>query len=134
MRSLACFVALLSALFASSAAQSNFSTHTVLAGNFQPPQIFKNVNLLRNINLEKSYIKETINVVIENIDDKPQVEYLIPFKADLIGKVGGLEVRYKKDPEKPPFSVALSQYDSSRLVVFALDMPMEVRVLIRYHQ
>lgn len=58
----------------------------------------------------------TINVIIENIDTNAQTDYYIPFKTELIGKIGGLEVRDKKDPEKPPFGVEITQYDSYRLV------------------
>lgn len=76
--------------------------------------MFKNVNLLRNINLEKGYIKERINVVIENTDAKQQSEYYIPFKSEVIGKVGGLEVRDKKDPEQPKFQTEVVEYDPYR--------------------
>lgn len=76
--------------------------------------MFENVNLLRTITLEKGYIKETINVVIENVDAKPQDEYYIPFKAELISKVGGLEVRDKKAPETPKFRTEIVEYDTYR--------------------
>lgn len=90
------------------------SSHIILPDNFKPPQIFQNVNLLRNINLEKGYIKERINVVIENTDEKPQNEYYIPFKTEVIGKVGGLEVRDKNDPVKPKFQTEVVEYDPYR--------------------
>ncbi|KAF3939351.1 hypothetical protein ABW19_dt0205844 [Dactylella cylindrospora] len=45
------------------------------------PQVFKNTNLLRTIDGSKGYIKETIAVIIENISDKPQTEYYIPFSV-----------------------------------------------------
>lgn len=86
----------------------------ILPKNFKPPQVFKNVNLLRNINLEKGYIREVVNVVIENIDAQPQNEYYFPFKADLIGKVGGLEVRDKKNSEKQTFASEIVEYDPYR--------------------
>ena len=87
------------------------SSHQILPDNFKPPQVFKNANLLRNINLEKGYVKETVNVVIENIDKQEQDTYYIPFKAEVIGKVGGLEVTDKKDQEKPAFLSELVEYD-----------------------
>ena len=99
-------------------ADSNLSTplssHQILPDNFKPPQVFKNANLLRNINLEKGYARETVNVVIENIDAKEQDTYYIPFKAEAIGNVGGLEVRDKKDPETPAFRSEVVEYDPYR--------------------
>ena len=53
-------------------------------------------------------------MVIENTDSKPQSEYYIPFKAEDIGKVGGLEVRDKKDPEKPAYLSETVEYDPYR--------------------
>ena len=76
-----------------------------LQGDFKPPQVFKNVNLLRSTNLEKSYVRETINVVIENVDKQPQSEYYLPFPYETMGKVGGLEVRDKKNVEKGKFRI-----------------------------
>lgn len=93
---------------------SPLSSQIILPTNFKPPQVFKNVNVLRNINLEKGYVKETINVVIENTDAKPQDEYYIPFKADVIGKVGGLEVRDKKDSQKSKYKAEIVEYDPYR--------------------
>ena len=99
-------------------ADSNLSTplssHQILPNNFKPPQVFKNINLVRNVNLQKGYARETVNLVIENTDSKPQDEYYIPFKAEEIGKVGGLEVRDKKDPEKPAFISDTVEYDPYR--------------------
>lgn len=121
MRLLPCFAASLFLLLTSSAAYSNLSiplsSHNILPSNFKPPEVFKNVNSLRTINLEKGYIKVTINVVIENVDTNSQTEYYIPFKTDVISKVGGLEIRDRKDPGKPPFAVDITQYDPYRLVV-----------------
>ena len=110
--------ACLCSIIASTVADSNLSTplssHQILPNNFKPPQVFKNANLLRNINLEKGYVRETVNVVIENIDAKEQDTYYIPFKAEAIGNVGGLEVKDKKDPEKPAFRSEVVEYDPYR--------------------
>ena len=118
MRSLIAFAACVYSILTNTAADPNLSTslssHQILADNFKPPQIFKNANLLRNINLEKGYVRETVNVVIENIDSKEQDTYYIPFKAEAIGNVGGLEVRDKKDPDKPPFRSEVVEYDPYR--------------------
>lgn len=121
MRLLTCFAASLSFLLTSSAAHSNLSiplsSHNILPNNFKPPEVFKNFNSLRTINLEKGYIKVTINVVIENIDTDAQTDYYIPFKTEVISKIGGLEIRDRKDAGKPPFSVDITQYDPYRLVM-----------------
>lgn len=118
MRSLTLFGACLCSTIITTAADSNLSTplssHQILPDTFKPPQVFKNVNLLRNINLEKGYVRETVNVVIENIDAKDQDTYYIPFRAEAIGNVGGLEVRDKKDPEKPVFRSEIAEYDPYR--------------------
>lgn len=112
------FVLLAASLFLSSvgyADDSNLtdplSSHQILPASFKPPEVFKNVNLVRNINLEKSYVRETVNVVIENTDSRPQNQYYFPFDADTIGKVGGFEARDKKDASKPPFLTEVVEYD-----------------------
>lgn len=118
MRSLTLFAAFLCSILTTTAADSHvsqpLSSHKILPDNFKPPQVFKNANLLRNINLEKGYVRETVNVVIENIDAKEQDTYYIPFNAEAIGNVGGLEVRDKKDPEKPAFRSEVVEYDPYR--------------------
>lgn len=78
------------------------------------PQVFKNVNLVRNTNLEKGYVRETVNVVVENVDKQPQSQYYIPFSTDLVDKIGGLEVRDKKAPEKGRFAVEAVEPSSSK--------------------
>ncbi|KAI9673925.1 MAG: dolichyl-diphosphooligosaccharide--protein glycosyltransferase subunit 1 [Caeruleum heppii] len=99
-----------------SAADSNLTqpltSRTILPSTFKPPQVWKNVNLVRNINLDKSHPKEQINLIIENTDVKPQDEYFLPFEAGLIERVGGLEVRDKKDPEKGVFEAQIVEYDT----------------------
>ncbi len=111
---LAAYVALFSAsISADSNLSEPLSSQQILPDNFKPPQVFQNVNLLRNTNLEKGYVRETVNVVIENIDSKPQTEYYIPFSVDVVGNVGGLEVRDKKTPG-PSFKTELVEYDPYR--------------------
>lgn len=89
-------------------------SRNILPSTFKPPQHFRNVNLVRNINLDKSYARETVNVVIENIDKGAQSEYYIPFEQGTIGRVGGLEVRDKKDPEKGGFLTEVAEVDPYR--------------------
>ena len=89
-------------------------SRNILPSTFAPPKHFRNVNLVRNVNLEKSYPRETINVVIENIDKAAQMEYYIPFEQGTLGRVGGLEAKDKKEPEKGPFAVEVVGIDTSR--------------------
>jgi len=88
----------------------------VLPSTFTPPQVFKNANLVRLTNLDKAYPRETINVIIENIDSQPQSEYYLPFETDLISKIGGFEARDKKAPEKGTFKVEVVGFDTERWV------------------
>ena len=90
------------------------SSRQILPATFKPPKVFKNTNLVRSVNLEKGYVKESINVVIENIDSSPQSEYYIPFDPETIGRVGGLEIRDKKDASKPPFQVEVAEWEIER--------------------
>ncbi|TVY35977.1 Dolichyl-diphosphooligosaccharide--protein glycosyltransferase subunit [Lachnellula subtilissima] len=73
----------------------------ILPSTFRPAQNFKNANLVHIINLEKSYPKESINVVIENVASTPQDEYFIPFTSQQMATIGGLEVKDRKNPESP---------------------------------
>ena len=118
MRSLPLFSSCLAALASVACAELNLSqpllSKQVLPSTFKPPQVFKNVNLVRSTNLDKSYPRETINVIIENIDSKPQSEYYLPFESSLISKVGGLEVKDKKDAEKGSFKVEVVGLDEQR--------------------
>ena len=91
-------------------------SRNILPSTFKPPQHFRNVNLVRNINLEKSYARETLNVVIENVDKEAQSEYYLPFEQGTMGRVGGVEVRDKKDPEKEGFLAELVEIDPYRCV------------------
>lgn len=84
---------------------SSFPAGVVLPAGFHPPKTFKNINILRNINLEKGYVREVLNVVIENIDKAPQQEYYLSFPPDISSNIGGLEVRDKSEPTKKKFEV-----------------------------
>ena len=92
------------------AAQSNLTKQSqqILQADFKPPQVWENVNLVRTTNLEKGYVRETVNLVVQNVASTPQTEYYLPFDYETIGKVGGIEVRDKKDAAKPPFTVQLA--------------------------
>lgn len=86
------------------------------AKDFKPPQVFKNINLVRNTNLEKGYVRETINVVVQNTDKQPQSDYYVPFPSDVFNHIGGFEVRNKKSPEKGSFPVTAIEVDGDRFV------------------
>ena len=90
------------------------SSRRILTSPFTPPLVFENVNLVRNIDLQKGYPRETINVVVKNVDKKAQSEYYLPFEASWISRIGGLEVRDKKETNKPPFKVEVTEYDTER--------------------
>jgi oligosaccharyltransferase complex subunit alpha (ribophorin I) len=102
-------LATVASVFLGCVADSNLtkpaSSQQILHGDFKPPKVFQNVNLVRNTNLDKGYVRETINVVVENVDKQPQSDYYLPFEYGVISKIGGIEVRDKKNPEKGKFQV-----------------------------
>jgi hypothetical protein len=90
---------------------SNITARTLL-NSFSPPVVFENTNLVRNINLEKSYPRETTNIVVKNIAKDVQTEYYLQFPSELAYKVSGLEVKDKKNADGASFFVELAQYAS----------------------
>jgi hypothetical protein len=124
MRSISLLSSCLAALSSFATAELNSSqqllSKQLLPSTFKPPQVFKNANLVRTTNLDKAYPRETINVVIENIDSKPQSEYYLPFESSLISRVGGFEVRDKKAADKAAFDVEVVGYDTERLVLLVM--------------
>lgn len=86
----------------------------ILPSNFKPAQNFENVNLVHLINLEKSYAKETTNIVIKNIASSPQDEYYLPFTSQQMSTIGGLEVRDKKVVDGGLFEVSAVEFDTER--------------------
>jgi len=95
---------------AAAAASSTVDT----SSTFKPPQVFKNSNLNHIISLEKNYAKETINVVIKNIDKQPQDEYYLPFTSEQMSRVGAVEVKDKKDASIGSFVVEAVEFDPNR--------------------
>ncbi|EED23550.1 oligosaccharyl transferase subunit (alpha), putative [Talaromyces stipitatus ATCC 10500] len=91
--------------------------------DFTPPEVFKNVNLVRNTNLEKGYARETINVVVENTDKQPQSDYYVPFPSDVFSRIGGFEVRNKKSPEKGSFPVTAVEADGGSTQFYKIQFP-----------
>lgn len=92
------------------------TSRLILPSNFKPPQNFKNLNLVHIINLEKSYPKEQINVLIENTAKTAQDEYFIPFTSQQMETIGGLEVKDRKDPDAGLFEVEAVEFDTERYV------------------
>ncbi|KAK4192609.1 Ribophorin I [Podospora australis] len=106
MKTSAVFSAVLSLLSLASADSSSDkgSSQTILSTAFKPGPVFKNTNLVHIVSLEKNYVKETINVAIENIAKKAQDAYYLPFTADQISRLGGVEVKDRKDTSGAPFT------------------------------
>ncbi|KAF2012230.1 oligosaccharyltransferase alpha subunit [Aaosphaeria arxii CBS 175.79] len=124
MRSITLVASCLAALSSFVTAELNLSqplrSKQVLSSAFKPPQVFKNANLVRTTNLDKAFPRETINVVIENIDTKPQSEYYLPFETSLISKVGGLEASDKKNPNLGAFKVEVVGFEEASSTEFYL--------------
>lgn len=107
--------ALLGLVSSALATESRQSTVT-LPAEFKPPQVFKNTNLVHIISLEKNYAKEQINVLVENISPGEQYEYYLPFTAEQLSRVGGLEVKDRKDTTAGSFTAEVVEYDPLRFV------------------
>lgn len=90
------------------------STQNILPSTFTPPQVFKNTNVVRSINLEKSYPRNIVNVVIENVSPEAQDEYYIPFTSAQAERLGNLEVKDNKDLTSAAFSFEAVSIDGPR--------------------
>jgi len=69
------------------------------------PQVFHHANLLRTIDLTKPYIRDSTAVVVENISNTTQTEYLWGIPLSLAPKTSYLEVKEKKTGVSPNFAV-----------------------------
>lgn len=105
-------------LFSTACADVNVAGSTssklVLPSTFKPPQVFKNANLVHIISLEKNFVKESINVLIENLSAKPQDEYFLPFTSEQMEKIGALEVKDRKNSDVVGFAVDAVEFDPLR--------------------
>ena len=99
--------------FFSTAIAAAGSSKVVLPAEFKPPQVFKNANLVHIISLEKNYVKEQINVLIENVGTEPQLDYYVPFTFEQLERVGGFEVKDRKDAGSV-FAADIVEYDATR--------------------
>ncbi|KAL2756332.1 hypothetical protein ACRALDRAFT_1081766 [Sodiomyces alcalophilus JCM 7366] len=122
------FAAGLLSLVSTAFGSSDSTSEVAVPATFQPPQVFKNANLVHIISLEKNYAKEQINVLIENIDNEPQDEYYLPFTADQMSRVGGLEVKDRKDDEAGPFVVEAVEIDQeSDIQYYRIRLPAPLK-------
>ncbi|KAF5666118.1 oligosaccharyl transferase complex subunit OST4 [Fusarium circinatum] len=87
------------------------TSKVILPVDFKPPQVFKNANLVHVISLEKTYVKEQINVLVENVAKEPQTEYYVPFTTEQLPRIGGFEVKDRKDANAGPFVAEIVEYD-----------------------
>jgi oligosaccharyltransferase complex subunit alpha (ribophorin I) len=100
-------------LYLVNASTANVTVRTV-PDSFSPPIVFENTNLVRNVNLERSYPRETTNVVVKNIDTQSQSQYYLQFPSDVVPKLSGLIVKDKKNTDAGSFKTELVQYESPR--------------------
>ncbi|RWA14631.1 hypothetical protein EKO27_g445 [Xylaria grammica] len=106
-------LSLLPTTYADANVDASASSKVVLPSTFKPAQTFKNANLVHIISLEKNYVKENINVLIENVSPEPQDEYFLPFTSEQMEKIGGLEVKDRKNSEIVGFTVDAVEFDTS---------------------
>ncbi|KAI1866496.1 hypothetical protein JX265_007797 [Neoarthrinium moseri] len=115
MKSIAAFATAFLSLLSPVAADTNVAgpsiSKVVLPSTFKPPQVFKNNNLVHAISLEKNFAKESVNVVIENASGEPQDEYFLPFTGDQMERIGGIEVKDRKDAAVTGFAVEAVEFD-----------------------
>ncbi|KAJ2900501.1 uncharacterized protein MKZ38_002406 [Zalerion maritima] len=109
--------------FAVAAALASWLTAAGASG-FEPPQVFKNANLVHVVSLEKNYVKEAINVQVENIDKSPQDEYFVPIPSEQIPRIGGFEVKDRKNQDSGPLAVNLVEADpESDVQYYRIQLP-----------
>ncbi|RKU45242.1 dolichyl-diphosphooligosaccharide--protein glycosyltransferase subunit 1, variant 2 [Coniochaeta pulveracea] len=125
MKTLAVFSAVLSLLGTVSAASTS---KTNLASTFKPPQVFRNANLVHVVSVEKNYVKENINVLIENIGKESQDEYYLPFTGDEVSRIGGFEVKDRKDASVTGFSAEAVEFDpDSDIQYYRIRLPTPLK-------
>lgn len=108
-----CAVAFLQLTWALVDASSANVTIRTLPDSFKPPSVFENTNLVRNVNLEKSYPRETTNIVVKNVAKQPQSEYFFQFPSDHFTKLSGLDVKDKNKADAS-FKIELAQHETPR--------------------
>ncbi|KAI2613680.1 Ribophorin I [Hypoxylon fragiforme] len=117
-------VSLISQVLADSTIAGSSSSKITLPATFKPPQVFKNANLVHIISLEKSYAKESINVLVENVSPEPQDEYFLPFTSQQMERIGGIEVKDRKDATVTGFGLEAVEFDlSSDIQYYRIKLP-----------
>ncbi|KAI0125670.1 Ribophorin I [Xylariales sp. AK1849] len=115
MKSIAAFATVFLSFLSPIVADTNVAGPAVskvtLPSTFKPPQDFQNANLVHVISLEKNFAKESINVLIENVSKEPQNEYFLPFTGEQMARVGGIEVKDRKDATVTGFAVEAVEFD-----------------------
>jgi oligosaccharyltransferase complex subunit alpha (ribophorin I) len=108
-----CAVLLLQLSVSLVTAASSNATVRLLPDSFTPPSLFENTNLVRNVNLDRSYPRETTNIVIKNVGKQPQSQYYFQFPTDLVPNVAGLAVKNKNNADAT-YKVELAQHESPK--------------------
>lgn len=85
----------------------------VLPPTFSPPQVFRHTNLLRTVDLSKSYIRTTLAAIVENVSEKPQDVYYLPVEKEVLGRVTNIDARDRKG-SLGKFEVAPVQFNAER--------------------
>lgn len=83
-------------------------------------QNWRNTNALRTIDLTKSYVKESLAIIIENISEKPQSRYLLP--QELNTTYSFMEVREKGAKSTTPTGLDVVLRDS----LYEVQLPQPV--------
>ncbi|OBS26559.1 hypothetical protein FPOA_00502 [Fusarium poae] len=118
---------LVSAALAGASTESKTSK-IIRPADFKPPQVFQNANLVHVISLEKNYVKEQINVLVENVAKEPQTEYYVPFTTEQLPRVGGFEVKDRKDANAGPFVIETVEYDAnSDVQYYRIQLPTPLK-------
>ncbi|KAL1896211.1 dolichyl-diphosphooligosaccharide--protein glycosyltransferase subunit 1 [Ceratocystis pirilliformis] len=114
------FVSLLATAATASANEDTITSRTAVQQpvSFTPPAVFKNNNLVRIVSLERNYAHETVNIQIQNIAKEPQDEYFLAFDSAEFLRIGGFEVKNKRDSEASEFVIAPVEYQATNPIQY----------------
>jgi len=116
----------LTSLFVSFSESATPTSKLTLPSDFSPPQVFKNTNLLRSIDLTKSYARERTAIIVEPISKEPQTDYYIPFASDLLPSVSSVEA-FDRDNGDKILNVAPVEFNDKSVTQYyriQLDKPL----------
>lgn len=94
-----------------------FSLRSVVA--FE--QNWRHTNALRTIDLTKSYVKESLAVIIENVSNSPQSVYHVPLEAGVV--YSSLEAREKSKGSGTTVKLITKKTDSSWQITLNSEIP-----------